>query len=128
MSTWDASTFIQTLVGRSIGECVDGSGAAFYRSTALTPCVTSCEYLAEKFGGSKEVLSSQCVCICDDDNDVEMALSCSHAFIPSISSDSMLATIQEHPSKFTLTSNEGTEGVRASEAALDLILERIEAM
>ena len=74
------------------------------------------------------MLSSQCVCICDDDNDVEMALACSHAFIPSISSDSMMATIKEHPSKFTVTSNEGTEGVRASEAALGLILQRIEAI
>jgi hypothetical protein len=29
------------------------------------------------------------VCLCDDDNDLEMALACRRAYLPSVSSDSI---------------------------------------
>lgn len=64
--------------------------------------------------------------MCDDDNDVEMALACLHAFIPSVGSESMAQTIREHDDKFTQTETDGIEGTQATEAALERILERIQ--
>ena len=48
-------------------------------------------------------MRSKSVCLCDDDNDVEMALACSHAYIPALSSDTMEETIQQNPKQFTKT-------------------------
>lgn len=53
-----------------------------------------------------------------------MALSCLHAYIPSLSSDSMRETILNNEDKFTATFGKDIEGTRATEAALDLVLER----
>jgi hypothetical protein len=65
--------------------------------------------------------------MCDDDNDLEMALACLHAYVPSISSTSLAATIQSSPGKFTATCKDAVQGTHATEMALDLILERIAA-
>jgi hypothetical protein len=119
-------------------------------------CPDSCEYLARKLLGpeptimntnstqvneeymgrniSSMLLSSHSVCLCDDDNDIEMALACSHAYLPSISSIRMKDTVEQHPKHFTVTfentqqHNHTTDSIDytlATEKALLLILERI---
>ena len=99
----------------------------------------SCQYLAEKFcppdivrsktstTSDKSLLGTHTVCICDDDNDLEMALACQHAYIPDISSDSMAKTIAANPNHFTITfdHDSNVEGPKASEMALSLVLSRI---
>jgi len=89
-----------------------------------------CEYLANKFlskSSTSNFLSEHCVCMCDDDNDLEMAMACGHAYIPGISSESMEKTIEANRDHFTVTydSEEKREGVFATEYALDLILGNI---
>lgn len=89
-----------------------------------------CEYLAAKFLGDQEeedhhhhhLLSSSCVCLCDDDNDVEMALACRHAYVPSVTSDSMERTVRRHADRMTVTCGDGTTGMDATERALELVL------
>jgi hypothetical protein len=91
---------------------------------------TSCAYLASKFfpercgggGGYNRhnnpveeqqemantantvslFLSKHSICLCDDDNDLEMALACQHAYLPDISSQSMLEITQKYPKHFTI--------------------------
>lgn len=90
---------------------------------------------------NNSALSNHCLCLCDDDNDIEMALACLHAYIPSISSSSMEQTMHDNLTKFTVTSSslsssqdnndnhESHEGIMdhlyATEEALRLVLERI---
>lgn len=84
----------------------------------------SCAYLAQhKFGSQLSDLSRRSICLCDDDNDIEMALACSHAFVPAYSSESMRETIQANSAKFTTTFSPDVSETAATEAALDLILE-----
>jgi hypothetical protein len=73
------------------------------------------------------VLARQTVCLCDDDNDIEMARACLHAYVPSISSTSLAETIRSSPLQFTATcdADNNVEGTHATEAALAIILERI---
>jgi hypothetical protein len=74
--------------------------------------------------GQNDLLSDT-VCICDDDNDIEMAMACSHAFIPSLHSSSMEDTVRKNPSKFTKTFQHESEMTKASEEALKLILAQL---
>lgn len=83
----------------------------------------SCAYLAQRFTKSNNALSKHAICLCDDDNDLEMALACQHAFVPGVSSESMADVIRAHPDQLTLTDD--LEGTRATEKALELALERI---
>jgi hypothetical protein len=91
----------------------------------------SCQYLASKFldpPSTEDVLSAHCVCLCDDDNDLEMASACQHAFIPGISSESMAKVIEDNPEHYSLTGGshqEGVEGTIATEKSLSMALERI---
>lgn len=67
-------------------------------------------------------MAKESVCICDDDNDIEMALACAHAYIPALTSESMVECIQNHPDKLTQTVKPGlVEETLATEAALQLI-------
>jgi len=100
---------------------------------------SSCEYLANKYipNTIKNPLGTSCVCICDDDNDLEMALACNHAYIPSITSSSMKNVIDNNPNQFTVTcdhkgeeSGSGEEEdiglmVKATEDALSRIIQRV---
>jgi transcriptional antiterminator Rof (Rho-off) len=72
----------------------------------------------------------QCLCLCDDDNDIEMALSCLHAYLPLISSESMEDCVKLHPANFTVISMSKNmeDGVEATEKALALVLERINSL
>lgn len=118
----------------------------------------SCEYLAKKFLNNDDnqkshsdddatatsnriqhptlsslLLSTQCLCICDDDNDIEMALACYHAYIPCITSNTMAQTIKEHSNHFTVTipssqtnnDNDNVDYTISTEMALHLVLQRI---
>jgi hypothetical protein len=86
--------------------------------------------LAEKFCpeiDKGKLLSTHAVCLCDDDNDLKMAMACEHAYVPEVSSPSMLEVIRSHPDHFTQTcgNGEGHQGTIASEAALSLVLARL---
>jgi hypothetical protein len=85
----------------------------------------SCQYLAEELGQPGTDMSLSAICLCDDDNDIAMALACSHAYIPALSSKSMEETIQQYPNKFTKTFEPGLEPTSATESALQLIYERV---
>lgn len=94
----------------------------------------SCLYIADKFFSDSpldlgEFLSKHASCLCDDDNDLEMAAACSHAYVPEISSESMKKVIETHPEHFTQTGGEGIElsGTDSTETALLLIQSRLEA-
>jgi hypothetical protein len=78
----------------------------------------------------EEFLSNHAVCLCDDDNDLEMALACHHAYLPSVSSESMGETIKQFPDHFSKSFRDSTdtdepfaivEGTDASDAALLVI-------
>jgi hypothetical protein len=81
----------------------------------------SCEYIAGELGID---ISLESVCICDDDNDIEMALACSQAYVPALTSGSMKQVMKENPTKFTQTFREGSvASTLATDAALHLINE-----
>ena len=63
--------------------------------------------------------------MCDDDNDLEMALACKRAFVPGISSTSMARISQENAIKITVTGGIGDldEGTTATERALEGVLD-----
>lgn len=71
--------------------------------------------------------SNRWVCLCDDDNDIEMALYCHHAYIPCVSSESMQKAISNNQNHFSVTCDMklNRNGVHATEHALLLILEEI---
>lgn len=92
----------------------------------------SCEYLASKFldasASPSDLLSRHCVCFCDDDNDLEMASACQHAYLPGISSESMARVVTSNPDHYSQTGgshHEGIEGTKATEKALLLALDRM---
>merc|ERR1712244_42699 len=70
-----------------------------------------CAYIAKHFLslGSKEekVVSistsenilEKCICLCDDDNDLEMAVACGKVFLPSVTSRSMKQAVLDFPGK-----------------------------
>ena len=101
----------------------------------------SCLYLASKFFPESdsniiEFVSKHAVCLCDDDNDLEMAMACRRAFIPAITSATMKAAIETYPKQFTVTASAGEgdvegkqqrSGPEATEAALSLILDSLAA-
>lgn len=91
----------------------------------------SCQYLAEKFCPEAEdetVLRDHTVCLCDDDNDVEMASACRHAYIPAITSENMATLITKLPDHFSVTGSDHSmkHCTASSEAALSLILVKLE--
>ena len=70
------------------------------------------------------MLRENALCLCDDDNDLEMALACKRAFVPGISSTSMAQIIEQNAIKITVTGGIGDldEGTSATERALDGVL------
>jgi len=85
-----------------------------------------CDYLLRKFFGDHDEamsLKSHALCLCDDDNDVEMALACRKAYIPSITSESMQKLASENRDMIvTENVEEGKVESLATEAALEMIL------
>jgi hypothetical protein len=71
-------------------------------------------------------MGQESMCICDDDNDMEMALACNHAFIPALTSGSVDDAARKNPDKFTRTFQPGKiASTRATDAALEKILEQV---
>jgi hypothetical protein len=87
--------------------------------------VYSCEYIAQSLGEYK--LAENCVCLCDDDNDMEMADACEHAYLPTISSSTMLERVTKSANHehYTCTETEVVRETAATEAALDIVLQRL---
>ena len=58
--------------------------------------------------------------MCDDDNDLELALAVRKAYLPGITSDSMRQTVGHNPEQFHLAKD---SSVFATEEILQLLLE-----
>jgi hypothetical protein len=90
----------------------------------------SCSYLAEKFATmqgcfhaditGEDILIQRALCLCDDDNDLEMATACGRVFLPSVSSESMAKAAQSDPDKIKITERieENVIETLATESAL----------
>ena len=85
----------------------------------------SCQYVARKLCTEVTVLHENALCLCDDDNDIEMALACKRAFVPGIRSTSMAQIIEKNGGKITVTGGIGNldEGTNATERALNQVLD-----
>lgn len=77
----------------------------------------------------EDLLAARAICLCDDDNDIEMAMACNKAFLPSVASFSMLTLVRENPGKLIVTEreHEGIVKSRASESALQHVLREVES-
>lgn len=91
---------------------------------------SSCDFLRKKFAHNTDRVIRICLCLCDDDNDIEMAQSCSHAYLPLVSSASMEDCIRSFPANFSVISwsKDSDDGIEATEKALDLVLKRLNSM
>lgn len=84
----------------------------------------SCEYLARRLMEISEIdddeILNSCICLCDDDNDLDMAAGCGKVFLPSVTSESMARTANASPEKFIITENkpESIIETKATEEAL----------
>lgn len=90
-----------------------------------------CDYLIRRFiktcSNCKDdsiTLKSHACCLCDDDNDVEMALACRTAYLPSVTSESMRRLANENRNVIVTETEERKES-HATEAALEMILNDI---
>jgi hypothetical protein len=81
--------------------------------------------VANKLSAMEIALEQNALCLCDDDNDLEMALACRHAFVPGISSGSMAEIVNENGNKITVTggTEELEEGTSATERALAAVMD-----
>jgi 3-deoxy-D-manno-octulosonate 8-phosphate phosphatase KdsC-like HAD superfamily phosphatase len=86
------------------------------------------KFFPDKKGGADKMMKEHTVCLCDDDNDLEMAMTCGHAYIPEVSSASMKEIVDRYPDHFSQTGGEGTElsGPESTEVALKLILQKLD--
>ena len=75
----------------------------------------------------KNFLSTSAVCMCDDDNDLEMAMACHHAYLPAVTSASMAKIARENPNQITVAEKkeEGIHGTAATERALLLVIDAL---
>lgn len=88
------------------------------------------------------LLSQRSICLCDDDNDLEMALACWKAYLPSVTSVSMAQAARDFPDRIIVVETRrrkrrrwaGDEGngsvtllspTAATELALEWVLEQI---
>jgi hypothetical protein len=71
--------------------------------------ITNSNANANASSAEEDFLSNHAVCMCDDDNDLEMALACQHAYLPDVASQSMIDTIEQFPDHFTKTFRENEE-------------------
>ncbi len=76
----------------------------------------------------KSLLKTNAYCLCDDDNDIEMALACRAAYLPSVTSESMrsLATSEENSLIVTADETNGIVESIATEAALRALMEELQ--
>jgi len=134
-SSFDSSK-ISALATSTISSSVNLKCVDFYPSCSGKK--NCCLYLASKFfpedckDATNDFLLNNAVCMCDDDNDLEMALACRHAYLPEISSQSMRETVDKFPDRFTITFRENefdaVKETDASDLALSLIWERTKSI
>ncbi|KAL3770200.1 hypothetical protein ACHAWU_009140 [Discostella pseudostelligera] len=103
------------------------------------------EYLARKFlrhdgknneddggggGGGNSVLRSHAYCLCDDDNDIEMALACRAAYLPSLTSESMRILASSDDNSLIVAEDEANGIVEsvATEAALRALIKELQSV
>lgn len=87
----------------------------------------------ETTGGRRQrtvSLKTHAYCMCDDDNDAEMAMACRAAYLPSVTSESMraLATNLDDYDHSLIVVEDVSRGIVeciATEAALEAIIERV---
>ena len=84
-------------------------------------------------GGRRHVsLKSHALCMCDDDNDIEMALACRAAYLPSVTSESvqrLVDSLRGSPDKKLVVTEDVENGIietRSTEAALELVLMEVQ--
>ena len=96
------------------------------------------EYLVQRFLRQNEEqqdesvsLKTHAYCLCDDDNDIEMALACKAAYLPSITSESIRRLVNS-PSQGggkLMVMDDADKGIvesLATEAALDAIIKELQ--
>jgi hypothetical protein len=102
-----------------------------------------CAYLAERFSrasvstsqiinidtllSGEELLSHKAMCLCDDDNDFEMAMACKRAFLPSVTSSSMADAARDNPDQITVTERKESNIIStlATESALIQVMSEL---
>lgn len=77
--------------------------------------LNAAKYLMDTFKSGSE----SSIFMCDDDNDIELAMYVSKAFLPSITSESMRGVVEAHKSHFFVADKEGIFG---TEQVLDEII------
>jgi hydroxymethylpyrimidine pyrophosphatase-like HAD family hydrolase len=77
--------------------------------------VEAAKYLMSKWGSDP----SQCTFLCDDDNDIQLALAVRKAFLPNITSPSLQQIVDAHPEKFVLATKKHCE---ATEEMIEAVL------
>jgi len=82
----------------------------------------------ELAGAEEETLLESCICLCDDDNDLEMASACGKVFLPTVTSVSMQNAVKRSPNKIIVMENkyEGIIETKATEKALSRTLLELE--
>jgi len=101
------------------------------------------EYLVNKLLGNEETtneddrdttqqqqsvkLDTHAYCLCDDDNDIEMALACKFAYLPSVTSES-IRNLAKKTSKLIITEDTENDIVQtlSTEAALEAVIKELE--
>ena len=91
------------------------------------------EYLVQKLLGGGEdgsvlSLKTHAYCLCDDDNDIEMALACRAAYLPSVTSESIRNMVNSQVGNLVVTedTDNGIVESLATEAALEAILKELQ--
>ncbi len=101
---------------------------------AISGKKNGCDYLVRKFlqgSASNYGLKSRAFCMCDDDNDIEMALACRAAFFPGVTSESVRRIVEElrgsDVARLVVTEDVGKGVIEAdaTEAALNLLLKEV---
>lgn len=103
-----------------------------YQTYLLLRIVISCAYLARHFQDKRisindEELLERCLCLCDDDNDLEMAYACGKVYLPALTSQSMRDAVKHNRHRFVVTEIivENVTGTKATEVALAQVLQEI---
>jgi hypothetical protein len=76
-------------------------------------------YLADRWGVPPD--SAGCVAMGDDDNDIDMALTVSHAFLPGVNAPTLARAVAAQPHRFTISAR---TAFGATEEALERVHER----
>ena len=118
-------------------ELLEAAGATRQGSRVLLERYDEGDAGGEEGGGrpprSSVSLKSHAYCMCDDDNDIEMAVACRAAYLPSVTSESMraLATNDDDDDNgdySLVVVEDAPRGIiesLATEAALEAIIERV---